>query len=209
MSILKSGVVDINLSDNNIKSGGLTAIAEYVESDLHLERLRLDRNGLNDNDAMRLSQALGKNTHLESLSVCYNKFTIKGVKVLFKAIFDSSSLNLIHHSNHYCHVHMLSSGDMRNHIESLNTEHWEEARRAKMEAALGWCAQRRVLLLRYVENVPVELIPNVIAFIQAYIDEEDFADAIFSIMRWWNMPSLYMHYSSVSTRPKKRQRWGC
>ena len=98
--ILQSDVERIILSNNNIDSLGAVKIAEYLESDPPIDRIDLDHNRLNDDDAILISQALKRNTNLKTICLLMNNITSIGVKVLLNCVFDSSSLNAISESNH-------------------------------------------------------------------------------------------------------------
>jgi hypothetical protein len=52
-------------------------------------------------------------------------------------------------------------------------------------------------LLKYLANVPVELIPEVLAFpYERVVDEHQHKhlNIVYSTMRCWNMPMLYMYH---------------
>jgi hypothetical protein len=98
--ILQSDVRGINLSNNNISSLGAVTIAEYLEGNPPNQRLCLDSNWLNDNDAILISQAPKRNTNLKFLHLERNNITSIGVKALLNCVFDSSNLNAISESIH-------------------------------------------------------------------------------------------------------------
>ena len=98
--ILQSNVSLINLSNNNIDSLGAVKIAEYLGGDPPIEELTLNCNQINDDDAILISRALKRNTHLKALHIYSNNLTSIGVKALLTCVFDSSSLNAISESNH-------------------------------------------------------------------------------------------------------------
>lgn len=58
MVILQSDVRDIDLRGNNIDSMGAVKIAKYLEGDPPIEKLTLNCNQINDDDAILISQAL-------------------------------------------------------------------------------------------------------------------------------------------------------
>jgi Ran GTPase-activating protein (RanGAP) involved in mRNA processing and transport len=98
--ILQSDVSIINLENNNIDSLGVAKIAEYLEGNPPICHIDLDRNRLNDDDAILILHALKRNTNLTIISLLTNNFTSNGVKALLSCFFDSSSLNAISESNH-------------------------------------------------------------------------------------------------------------
>jgi hypothetical protein len=73
--ILQSDVKWINLDNNNIDSLGAVKIAEYLEGDPPIHRIDLDHNQLNDDDAILISQALKRNTNLNTICLYTNKIT--------------------------------------------------------------------------------------------------------------------------------------
>jgi hypothetical protein len=187
--ILQSDVICINLGSNNIDSLGAVKIAEYLEGDPPIEELCLAYNRLNDDDAILISQALRRNTNLEVLSIHSNNFTSIGVKALLTCVFDGSSLNAISESNHTLGGMVMFLKGNRDCINRLI----ELGRTEKIIAAL----QDKESLLKYLANVPVELMPEVFAFIRQniYHSPHKHLSIVYSTMRWWNMPLLYSYYT--------------
>ena len=191
--ILQSDVEYINLNNNNIDSLGAVKIAKYLESDPPLDRLSLDQNRLNDDDVILISQALKKNAELKTLSLHTNNFTSIGVKALLTCVFDGSSLNAISESNHkLTRINMF-----HNHNDKL-------AFCTEILLQLD-CTQKILLalhdkdsLLQYLANVPVGLIPEVLAFPHGRVDDQcqhRNLNIVYSTMRWWNMPMLYSYHN--------------
>jgi hypothetical protein len=61
-------------------------------------------------------------------------------------------------------------------------------------------------LLKYLANVPVELIPEVLAFPHGRVDDlcpHKCFKIVYSTMRWWNMPMLYSYHHCVNSDPQK------
>ena len=158
--ILQSDISFIDLRHNNIDSLGAVTIAEYLGSDPPIKELSLHRNRLNDDDSLLISQALKRNTNLRRINLLLNNITSIGVKALLTCAFDSSSLNAISESNHtLTKIHLFSpvqASDMKSCINSL----LEMNRVQKIVLAL----QDKDSLLQYLANIPVELIPEVLAF---------------------------------------------
>lgn len=205
LPILHSGAVEINLIGNDIASRGCSTIADFIESDPNMELLNLDQNRFDDDDAVQLSCALQKNKNLKLLSVRGNDFTKVGVKEMFSSMFDSTTLDTIYSSNHFCQVNLFSVADrsLYDHVGFLNAEDWESARKTKMKVALEYS---RESLLQYTELIPVELMHIVIEFILVMSEESNRADMVYTIMRWWNMPSLYTYRSTLGVNPHQNQR---
>jgi Ran GTPase-activating protein (RanGAP) involved in mRNA processing and transport len=180
------------LDDNNIDSLGAAKIAQYLESDPPIDRIDLDHNRLNDNDAMLISQALKRNTNLEIISLLMNSITSIGVKALLNCVFDSSNLNAISESNHMLkEMYIFSDQASDNNLDVIN-QLFKLDRTQKIVLAL----QDKDSLLQYLANVPVELIPEVLAFpYERNVDEHQHKhlNIVYCTMRWWNMPMLYSY----------------
>jgi hypothetical protein len=196
--ILQSDIRHINLENNNIDSLGAVKIVEYLESDPPIKYLSLENNRLNDDDAILISQALRRNTNLQGLYIQTNNFTSIGVKALLTCVFDGSSLNAISESNHtlvelIIFSHQDSDNSSSYSFCSCIDELLQLGRTQKIIAAL----QDKVSLLKYLVNIPVELIPEVLAFPRGQIANEfkhKHSNIVYSTMRWWNMPMLYSYY---------------
>jgi hypothetical protein len=206
--ILQSDVCHIDLKCNNIDSMGAVKIAEYLGGDPPIEELTLNRNQINDDDAILISRALKRNTHLKALHIYSNNLTSIGVKALLTCVFDSSSLNAISESNHTLgRISMfLYAFDMGDFIfsdqGSDNSSSYSLCscidgllhldRKQKILLAL----QDKISLLNYLADAPVKLMPEVLAFrLQRAVDkcQRKHLNVVYSIMRWWNMPLLYSY----------------
>jgi hypothetical protein len=201
--ILQSDVRFIDLRHNNIDSLGAVAIAEYLEGDPPVQHIGLVHNQLNDDDAILISQALKRNTNLHEIYLHLNNFTSIGVKALLTCVFDSSSLNAISESNHTM-VGMnifLYSG----HIGKLDY-YLDRLLKLDRTQKIMLALQDKDSLLQYLANLPVELIPEVLALRQdGYLCEQEHLNIVYSTMRWWNMPMLYSYYNCVNSDSKRKR----
>ena len=203
--ILQSDVRRIHLINNNIDSLGAVKIAEYLESDPPIEHLSLDHNRLNDGDAILISQALKRNLNLKILDLVRNNFTSIGVKALLNCVFDSSSLNAISESN--CTLVRMNIFSSYNDLESKNFDNC-----IKKMLELDWAdkillaMQDKDSLLKYLANVPAELIPEVLRFPQRVVNQPQHKNLniVYSTMRWWNMPMLYSYHNCVKSDGKRK-----
>ena len=64
--------------------------------------------------------------------------------------------------------------------------------------------------LKYLANVPVELIPEVLAFPlqrddDLFVGQHEHLNLVYSTMRWWNMPMLYSYHSCVKSDTKRKR----
>jgi hypothetical protein len=201
--ILQSDVNYIYLSNNNIDSLGSVKITEYLENNPPIHNIDLSRNRLNDDDALLISQALKRNANLTQLNLLGNNITSIGVKALLTCVFDSSSLNAISESNHtLTRINMYygqrSFSDNSRPIQRLDgfIGMFLLDRTQKVLLAL----QDKDSLLQYLANVPVELIPEVLAFPRRQVDDQHqrrYLNVLYSTMRWWNMPMLYSYHDRL------------
>jgi len=203
MTILRSGAETIYLNDNDIGSQGAIEIAKHLQSNAStLKQLSLDTNRLNDGDAILLAQALKKNTNLQEIWVRGNNFSVSGVKSLFKAIFNSSSLNAISESNHQCQLHLFSEMDTsQDYVEILNSQDRDTSRMRKISVAF----HSRESTLHYLEGLPLEFMPDVLDEIQAETEENKLINMMYAIMRWWDMPALYSYHRCATSRYKRKR----
>jgi len=208
--ILQSEVKNIYLGSNNIDSVGSVTIAEYLEGNPPIDRIELDCNRLNDDNAILISQALKRNTHLRHLDFEGNNLTSIGVKALLNCVFDSSSLNAISESNHTL-IYMYLFPDL-----NLFPEGGNKSLRGCVDRLLELdCTQKILLalrdkesLLKYLANVPVDFIPEVLAFPLRRVDTQhryNNLNLLYSIMRWWNMPMLYSYHCCVKSDTKRKR----
>jgi hypothetical protein len=197
--ILQSDVKYISLVNNNIDSLGAVKSAEYLESDPPIHEIDLDHNRLNDDDAILISQALKRNTKLKLLSLHSNNFTSVGVKALLNCVFDSSSLNAISESNH-----MLGSMNFFLHENEISLYIDTLLSLDRLYKVL-FTLQDQDSLLRYLANVPMKLIPEVLEFSLRHVYDQcpgRKLNIVYSIVRWWNMPNLYSYHLCVKSDAK-------
>ena len=206
--VLQSDVIYINLSNNNINSLGAVKIAEYLESNPPIRRIELDHNQLNDDDAILISHALKKNTNLHGIYLHSNKFTSVGAKALLTCVFDNSTLNAISESNHT--LGGMNFFDYSNRPKSL-AGCIDRLLQLDCTQKIMLALQDKDSLLQYFANVPMELIPEVLAFPLRWVvdkHQHKHLNIVYSTMRWWNMPLLYSHHKlcSATISDTKRKR---
>jgi hypothetical protein len=207
--ILQSDVRYIYLGSNNIDSLGAVTIAEYLESDPPIDRIDLDHNRLNDDDVILISQALRRNTNLRRLDLEENNLTSIGVKALLTCVFDCSSLNSISESNHTLggmmfFVPKLGNSENNDRLQGCIHRLLQLNRTEKIMLAL----QGKESLLQYLANIPMELIPKVLAFplrgagIHCQCRN---LNIVYSTMRWWNMPMLYSYHNIAKSDTNRKR----
>ncbi|EJK74218.1 hypothetical protein THAOC_04116 [Thalassiosira oceanica] len=94
----------LNLCGNNLRTNGRTDISDLIAANPHLVELNLDINRLNDDDAVLIARSLGGNTHLRKLDVVNNNIQERGMRALYEAVNDTSTLNALNDSNHSCRL---------------------------------------------------------------------------------------------------------
>jgi hypothetical protein len=68
--------------------------------------------------------------------------------------------------------------------------------------------QDKESLLRYLVDIPVTLMPEVLAFpLERFVDEHQrkHLNIVYSTMRWWNMPLLYSYNICVKSDTKRKK----
>jgi hypothetical protein len=206
--ILQSDVKHIDLENNNIDSFGAAKIAEYLEGDPPIHSLDLECNRLNDGDIIHILQALKRNTNLKTLKLYINNITSIGVKALLTCVFDSSSLNAISESNHT--LEGMNAFDYKNYLTPSGMLQGCINRLLKLDKTqkLLLAMKDKDSLIQYLANVPVDLIPEVLAFpLLRYANEcqHEHLNIVCSTMRWWNMPLIYSYHNCVKSDAKRKR----
>ena len=82
-----STLLDLDLSGNNIGSGGATHLGEALTTNVTLATLRLRGCEIGDDGAIALGAALRTNRSLDLLDVAKNEISDAGVKALINAVY--------------------------------------------------------------------------------------------------------------------------
>ncbi|EJK59541.1 hypothetical protein THAOC_20220 [Thalassiosira oceanica] len=109
----------LNLFANNLRTNGRTDIPDLIAANPALVVLNLDGNQLNNDDAVLIAQSLGRNTHLRKLNVGNNNIRERGMRALYEAANNTSTLNALSDSNHSCLLEGLSKGF---DIDAINSD---------------------------------------------------------------------------------------
>ena len=181
MTAGKNKLEVLELSDNNINTGGdtFTFIPDFLAENPILESLDLTDNELDENDAIFVASSLNHNTNLRSLAISGNNTTSAGWEALSKAVFDKTSLNSAAKSNHTCTIDFpLHSKYV--HVREINGDEFfdhyydpEYVRQKKIYYILS--ARNRSLsnVDHFDEDMPVELLPDMLMSIQKYAHYHD------------------------------------
>ena len=177
-TIMSAGKHQLNLvelSNNNISTGGDTFISDFLKRNPMLKTLFLDGNELDDNDTIAIAGALKHNTNLCNLSMLKNrKMTGAGWAALRKAEYDGTSLNSAAESNHTCYITYPSGED---EIQGLDTSEMNgnseynfapnHVRQMKVYSVLS-SRNRQCSNVGHFDDIPVEFLPNMLSTIQQY-----------------------------------------
>ena len=191
------------LDGNHISSYGAELISDCLATNPNIERLCLKDNLLNDADAKKLSGSLKTNTNLKALSLVGNPITQDGMVPFFLSVYNIASFNTISDSNHICLIKFSDEEDIfgLNVINKYtNPVH---NKRLKIAKALMRNIQSMSGLSYLKEDIPIELIPRLIALLgntAAY----DRLTALFKFMSEWSMPLLYT--SRIGKEPRRSKR---
>ncbi|EJK69452.1 hypothetical protein THAOC_09290, partial [Thalassiosira oceanica] len=98
----------LSLCGNDLLTNGRTDIPDLIATNSPLVELNLHNNRLDDDDAVLIAQSLGRNTYLRKLNVGRNNIQERGMRALYEAVNQTSSLNALSDSNHSCRLQGLS-----------------------------------------------------------------------------------------------------
>ena len=115
----------IQMSGNNVCTGGNTVFSDCLSNNLPLEELYLANNGLNDADALLIADALKHNNKLRSLHLDGNHFTETGRVALKKAVYDYESLNSASDCNHTCQISGVEKNRMWNWSDPISNREYK------------------------------------------------------------------------------------
>jgi len=215
-SILSSGksFKSIGAGRNNIQTGGGTAISDYLATNPPLTELYLRNNHLNDEDAVLIARALKHNSTLQILGLEENNITNFGRSALSKALYDTTSLNLMSDCNHTCEISDLSSLGGINLGDDIpcNQDYSctaRENRRCKLYHLLS-LRNREESNVRHLnsefggedeDEVTLKLVPRVLESVHLYSNGTmngyrpsntvQPLSIMYEILRGWKMPELY------------------
>ena len=206
----------ISLRKSRISTGGSTFIGDFLATNPILEKLKLGRNNLNDKDATSIASALKHNTNLQCLDIAGNgNITISGWTALWNAEFDSASLNSAADSNHTC---LMINPVSRFNGDSMRGDLFESkaARQKKIYSILS-ARNRECSNVQYLDDVPVEFLPDMLSSIQLYSEyhlrdkappkhskDVKTLSVVYEILRHWEKAfSVYEALSAMPALPKK------
>ena len=172
----KSKLKSLDMSNNDISTGGDTFISEFLADNPILESLHLRGNQLDDNDAIMIASALKHNTNLKMITLKSNqKITSAGWDALGKAVFDERSLNSANDSNHSCRISFPSNEGigLQNINGDPNSTDWIHplnVRQKKIYLVLSSRNGTMSNVENFDEDLSSELLPDMLSSIQTYSD---------------------------------------
>jgi len=174
----KSKLKLLDMSNNDISTGGDTFISEFLADNPILESLHLRGNQLDDNDAIMIASALKHNTNLKMITLKFNfnqKITSAGWDALGKAVFDERSLNSANDSNHSCRISFPSDEGIG--VQNINGDpnstdwiHPLNVRQKKIYLVLSSRNRTMSNVENFDEDLSSELLPDMLSSIQTYSD---------------------------------------
>lgn len=150
----------VSLRGNNIGSHGAILISSSITSNPGIEKLLLNDNLLNDDDATMFAESLRTNTKLRMLNLMGNHITELGINALSIAVL-GTDINAINDSNHTCWIFV---GDGSHRVNTFDDPKMN--REEKMLNAL--CH----LTACDLDDVPVGIMPRVLDLLQRKVFPE-------------------------------------
>ena len=192
-SLSLSNIRNLSLAHNKIGSQETEMIANYLAGNPPITSLDLVGNLISDLDVVLITNALKSNDTLRGLRLSDNPLTEAGRQAICDAIYNITSLDAIHSSNHTC----LVTSDFD--IPDCNRYVSQNANR--VSKLLG------VLFTEFafnaLEEVPLGIVPFVFSFIQ-YPSFKLPLTRIYHLFREWETPMVHMCRGGVGARKRKR-----
>ena len=197
----------ISLEGNSLGSYGVNLMAKCLAKNPTVRVLSLNDNLINDNDAVVLSMCLKTNTNLRALDVTKNPISQVGIYSFLPALINGGnplpimSLNEVSHSNHTC---LVIFGE-ENHVCRL-ANHYVDSKLNRIVKLMSFLLStgENYTNMRHLDDMPVEIMPRVLAFMMEHLNETHRLNGIFMLMREWSLPLLYT--SSVGPEPRRSER---
>ena len=155
----------------------------------------MEKNHLDDNDAVTIARALKQNTNLRRLHLGQNDITETGCVALRNTIYDSTSLNAVAASNHTCCIEGIDLDGINRYVDS------PEVNRGRKIYSLLSSRNREGNNVYHLdaefEDDSLKLVPKVLESVNIYARHSYRADTVpplsimYEILRSWKMPNLY------------------
>lgn len=189
-----SQIRTISLAYNYVAAQGAETIAAYLRTNPPLESIDLVGNLISDEDVVLMADALKTNTTLRGLRLELNPIGMKGKWALCNLIYDVSTLDAIHSSNHVCQV--TSDVDLPGCNRYIS---WNANRVSKILGVLY-----TEFAFAYLDEISLKIVPYVLEFVQ-YPSFKFPLSRIFHLVRGWDVPMANIQRNSdISARKRKR-----
>lgn len=209
---LKSKTVKtINLERNNLSNLGPTDMSEFLSSNPSLRELYLPDNPFCEQDIVYISIFLRRSTTLQLLWITRFRNSPNNWDLLESAIFDCSSLNNAHDSNHCTrlrnhHTYVGYNSGHNSDIEEFNTCNDPTLnRRKKIYTVLSRRNMSRMNAAHFdSEGISIKQMPQILSLLKPFSehhlgdenaiqgkDEVVPLSIAYEVLRDWKMPELY------------------
>ena len=189
---LSNNIRNISLAHNNIGANESEMIASYLATNRPIASLDLVGNLLSDADVVLIMSALKTNTTLRGLRLTGNPIGEASRVAICEAIYNISSLNTIHSSNHMC----LVTSDFD--IQDCNRYVSQNANRISKLLGVLYTD----FAIAFLEDIPLAVVPFVLNFVQ-YPSFKFPLTRIFHLVRDWDTPMTNLcHSGDIEMRGK-------
>ena len=200
----------IDLQYLNICTWGSVNFHEFLANNVNLVSYNLFGNNLNDEDAVDVAEGLKSNRTLVSLDLRHNRIHWEGFEALLECLFNPASLNSAADSNHKCRITMdktfyAAARDGRDLPEINTCYDPSTSRKMKLLTLLTAPYEDRVNI-HLLEDVPLGLMPKVLAFVQEYPEERQSVPILPNEPEFSHLTEVRHHWGYMSAlRPDKPQ----
>lgn len=188
-----SNIRNLSLAHNNIGAQESEMIASYLATNPLIMSIDLVGNLLSDEDVVLIASALKSNTVLRGLRLSENPIGMGGKLAICDAIYNVSSLDAIHYSNHTCMVTTDFDIPDCNRYVSRNAN--------RISKLLGVLFTEYAF--RFLDDVPLAVVPYVLDFVQ-YPSFKCPLTRIFHLVRDWEKPMENLRKDDMIARKRKR-----
>eukprot|EP00956_Cyclotella_meneghiniana_P020721 scaffold36945_cov42-Cyclotella_meneghiniana.AAC.2 len=205
---LKSPTLEtLYLIQNGISNLMPGDISDLLSSNPSLRLLYLRDNPFNEQDIVYIADALRNNTSLGTLKLRFGApFVLpENWHLLTSVVFDQTSLNSAHDSNHYCHLEILSPQHNTSAISKFNMYGNPVLNRRKKIYHILSTRNRNRENAAYFESddIGIKHMPRILALLEPFSehyldgdrrkddDEVEPLSIAYELLRDWKMPELY------------------
>jgi len=230
LRVILEGCATINnvkIEANKLESEAVAIISDFIQSNpppTPTEYMNLRHNSISDDDTLLLASSLKNNTHLRLVNLAHNDITEEGEKLLFKTMYDPTSMDSIVESNHTCVIHawdftgkeslVQRSNPVEAEVMKINADHdISTKQKIRRKVVLALCGFEGELFdLAHFNDLPLPIMPRVLELIQEHSQirthchlkglydenqlEKDALSRLFHTLRGWELPLLFENLHS-------------